>query len=165
MYTEENIPHAMCRDCKYFKIDADRRESLCKRIDHKYVKFFKPYFKSYCCGEHHTVCCEFEPKFPDSADFKDKWTCFEDFFPAYKSVWCTSEEIQNGFPFVVNDNFGVIYRVPFEKFVYGNVVEGGILQANMKLYSKRSKSSPTGYEIVRQKINGVNIVEVKRNEE
>ena len=34
MYTIEDCPHFMCQDCKYFKINADKEESLCKRIGH-----------------------------------------------------------------------------------------------------------------------------------
>ena len=70
MYTIEDCPHFMCQDCKYFKINADIEESLCKRIDHKKVRFHKNPFSSYHCGEHHIICRDFEPKHPEYADFK-----------------------------------------------------------------------------------------------
>ena len=86
MYTIEDCPHFMCQDCKYFKINADREESLCKRIDHKKVKFYKSPFSSYHCGEHHIICHDFEPKHPEYADFQN-WNGIDDYLNTFIESW------------------------------------------------------------------------------
>lgn len=159
MYNEYNCPNLACGDCKYFKINGDREHSPCKKIDHKTVKFHKPWFKSYDCGMHHLICGEFEPKHPEYADIKNKWTNFADFWKVYEKVWLTSSSRINGIPFILNDNFDVAYYVPLETFLYGKVVENGILNATRKSYLKQTRASPTGYTRINEEINGVKITE------
>lgn len=156
MYSAEDCPNLHCGDCKYFNINGDREPSPCKKINHKAVKFYKPWFKSYDCGMNHLVCGEFEPKHPEYADIKDKWTNFADFWKVYEKVWLTNCE-RNGIPFVLNDDFDVMYYVPLETFLYGKVVEDGILKATRKSYLRQSRASPTGYNRITENINGVKI--------
>lgn len=157
MYNDEDCPHFMCGDCKYFKVDADRSESLCKRIDHKTVKFWRPYFASYDCGQHHMICADFEPKHPEYADFKDKWEGFEDYWAAYKEAWLPSGT--STVPFYINDDHSAMYRVPLETFLYGPVVKDGVLQAISKTTSGKAKQSNGVqlYGLHREPIDGVRV--------
>ena len=137
-YTFYNCPHLYCMDCKYFSIKADREESLCKRVDHKTVKFFKSPVSSYSCGKNNIPCKDFELKFPDRVDFKDKWAGIEDIWPVYVDAWL------GGRPplyetFHLGNDFSTDYLVPFDLFYNGGMIEDGILKAVFKRTSVRDK--------------------------
>lgn len=157
MYTVDSCPHFMCWDCKFFRNDADRAESLCPRLNHKNLKWAKPWFKSYDCGEHHIICNAFKPKHPEYADFKD-WTNFDDYWAIYQKAWLPKALKYSTVSFILNDDFEVRYKVPLQLFIDGTHIIDGVLQATEKNYYKRCKKSdehPTGYVLVREKINGV----------
>lgn len=157
MYTIEDCPHFMCQDCKYFKINADREESLCKRIDHKKVRFHKNPFSSYHCGEHHIICRDFEPKHPEYADFKT-WEGVDDYWNTYIESWHNGKTPKT-LTFHVGGDYSIDYIVPFELFFYGGMIEGNILNAIQKRTTARDKVSHGVqlYKIKEEDILGVNI--------
>ncbi len=82
---DEN-PHIGCGDCKYFRINADREESLCKRIDHKATKFYRPWFKSYDCGQMTgIICSDFTPA-ERCKYLYEHWTSIEEYCEQYKQA-------------------------------------------------------------------------------
>ena len=142
--------HLGCGDCEYCnsKADMDGVESQCKRIDHKHLQFAVPWFKSYDCGQLSGITC---------ADFKpleirkwlyEHWVSIDDYMRAY-------EEIE-GKPYVrgylglcIDKDTSVRYYVNYKDFFYNKFLnEDGSLKWVKKCYYKRSKKSPTGYELV-----------------
>lgn len=161
MYTIDNCPHFGCGDCLYFDVNAERDNvvSICKRIDHKNVKFAEPYFKSYDCGQHyHIPCGDFIPKHLDYADAKE-WTNFNDFWNAYVKAWLPYENENITIPFTINDNTDVRYHVPLKRFIDGTMIMDGFLQATEKTYMKRTviDLGVQLYTVVHEEINGVKI--------
>lgn len=154
MYTIDTCPNLGCRNCKFWNINADRNDSICKRFDHKQIKVFTPYFKSYTCGENHVICADFEPKHPEYADMKE-WTNFEDFWKVYQKVWLTDCE-KRGIAVTLNGDTKVMYIVPLERFLYGTMIEDGRLMAIKKKYYKQTRSG-FGYKLITEEINGVKL--------
>lgn len=150
MYTVDTCPHVGCKDCAYFKVNADLNgiESICKRIDHKKVKFAIPRFKSYDCGCFHIPCGDFIPKHPEHADFKD-WTNFNDFWKVYVETWLPYGNENITVAFTINGDTSVRYHVPLSKFIDGTMIIDGVLQAIEKTYYAHH------YNIVHEKIDGV----------
>lgn len=167
MYTIDNCPHFGCKDCLYFKIDADLEnvKSTCKRIDHKIIKFYTPWFKSYDCGQlFHIPCGDFIPKDLKRVDCIN-WTNFKDFWDVYVKSWLPYENENTLIPFVVNGHSDIVYHVPLKRFIDGTMIENGVLRAVEKTYYKRTKNDfgVQLYTIVHEKINGVKL-EVQTNE-
>ena len=167
MYTVDNCPHFGCGDCVYFRVDADRVNAdqininqeniLCKRIDHKKVKFAISWFKSYDCGQSfHLPCADFIPKHLDYADAKE-WSGFEDFWKVYVKAWLPYENEDILLWFCLNDDTQVRYGVPLKKFLDGTMIQDGILMAIKKQYYKRQHKNDIGYTIINEEINGVQI--------
>ena len=161
MYTIDSCPHFGCGDCLYFKVNADMDnvESLCKRIDHKNIKFAVPFFKAYDCGQmYHIPCGDFIPKHLDYADAKE-WTNFNDFWAVYVEAWLPYGNENITVPFTINGDTSVRYHVPLKKFIDGTMIIDDVLQAVEKEYVKRAKIEYgiQLYEIVHEKISGVKI--------
>ena len=158
MYTVEDCPRIFCGDCAKWKIGADRGESLCPKLDHKKIKFYKPYFKSYDCGQYHTICSEFEPKHPEYADLKD-WTNFKDYWQVFEKAWLTACE-RRGIAVVLNDDFSTLYRIPLETWLYGDLVQDNVLMATVKQYSVRKLVNGCFLsQVVSEAIDGVQLTE------
>ena len=129
MYTVDTCPHYGCKDCKFFRVDADRNESLCKRIDHKTIKFAVPWFKSYDCGQYfHLPCADFIPKHIEYADAKE-WTNFEDFWDVYVKAWLPYQNEDILVWFCLNDDNSVRYGVPLDRFKDNTMIKDNILMA------------------------------------
>ena len=126
-------------------MDADRTESTCKRLDHKYIKFAFPWFKSYDCGQlSGTVCNDFEPS--DTVPWlKAHWKGWSDYWededPTKGKIWL-----------ILDDDRSVRYAVSRKDFVEGSFLdEEGNLKWIEKEYYKMSRSSPTGYILVHER--------------
>lgn len=157
-YTIDNCPHLGCQDCKYFRVNADREESICKRIDHKSIKFAKPWFKSYDCGASHIICRDFEPKHPEYTDF-ESWKGFDDYWKVFKEAWLPNSKaiIRTSVAFTLHDDTSIRYYVLLTDFINGTFIKDGKLLAFEKKYYKQSRKSPIGYELITEKIDGVEI--------
>lgn len=156
MYTVDTCPHYGCGDCKYFRIDADRNESLCKRIDHKKVKFAIPWFKSYDCGQNfHIPCNDFEPKYMHYADAKS-WDGFDNFWETYVKAWLPYQDENKLIWFCINNDTNIEYGLPMKVFIQGNMISDNTLLATKKRYYKRTKEG-FGYKLITEDINGVEI--------
>lgn len=163
MYTVDNCPHYGCGNCKYFKVDADRSESLCKRLDHKSVKFAVPWFKSYDCGQsYHLPCDDFEPKHMDYVDAKE-WTGFADFWQAYVQAWLPYQNEDILLWFTLHGDTMVEYGVPLKMFLDGSMIQGNTLMAKKKRYYKRTKEG-FGYKLIYEEIDGIEIIKGDTNE-
>ena len=140
---EENWCHLSCGQCVYFKVNADREESTCKRLDHKHIKFFKPYFKSYNCGQFSgCVCSDFAPV-EWCVWLRQHWVSIDDYLGG--------EEI-TGYVSLVVDDLPVIYRVKKKDFFYNDFIDqDGNLKWFEKVYYKVYRNSPTGYKLVTAK--------------
>lgn len=156
-----DVDNLRCSECKFYRVDADRNESLCKRIDHKRVKFAVPWFKSYDC-DHGCICSDFEPveyypamykNWHDIGGFINWWPLFVDQWLPYKNTEVLTY-------FTINDDTSIRYGVKLMDFVNGTMFKNGKLMAVEKMYvkhHKRSPKHPTGYEIVKEVIDGVDV--------
>lgn len=139
---QEEWPCLQHRHCKYFKVNADREESTCKRIDHKHIKFAKPYFKSYDCGQFQAgVCKDFTPAKVWKWLYKN-WTSYEDYFG--------KDFVPKGtIALCVNDDSSTRYHVKFYDFVNNCFMDkDGNPNWVYKQYYKRTKTTeenPIGY--------------------
>lgn len=156
MYTVDTCPHYGCGDCKYFRVDANRNENLCKRIDHKKIKFAIPWFKSYDCGQNfHIPCNEFEPKYMQYADAKE-WDGFDNFWEMYVKTWLPYQDENKLIWFCMNNNTNIEYGVPMKAFIEGHMMSDNVLLAIKRRYYKRTKDS-FGYKLITEDIDGVEI--------
>lgn len=139
-----------CGNCKFFRADADRNESLCKRIDHKTVKFYYPWFKSYDCNQHSgVICSDFIPASWCVHAVK-VWKGFDIYWENYVKQWLNTKTVS----FYINGDTSVCYQVPVMDFVYNRMFDkDGNLKAISRKYYKRSKKSSTGYELITEKID------------
>lgn len=143
-FFEENWSCLQCGQCRFFKVDADRSVSTCKRLDHKNIKFAVPWFKSYDCGQYSSIVCrEFEPS--DTVPWlKDHWKGWDDYWDG---------EEQNGFiHLILNDDKSVRYAVRRKDFVDNTFKEpDGSLKWIYKEYYKQTRKSPIGYELIKER--------------
>ena len=146
-YTVFSVPHLYCGDCKF-------RGRNCKRVDHEKVKFYKPCFQSYHGGEHHIPCRDFEPMFPQHADYRDKWQGIEDAWPVYLDAWCENGKPPKLLAFHLGDDFNTDYLVPFELFFDGGMIEDGVLKAEYKRTTVRDKVD-LGVQLYKQKLEKI----------
>lgn len=141
---EEEWCCLQCGQCAWFKVDADRSVSTCKRIDHKHFKFAVPWFKSYDCGQFAGCPCrDFIPS--DTVPWlKDHWKGWDDYWEGEKptrKVWLT-----------IDDNTAVRYAVSREDFINNTFLDAnGDLKWIEKHYYKQSRKSPTGYILVKER--------------
>ena len=147
---QDNYYFVGCGSCVHFKANADMDgvKSECLRLDHKFIKFAVPWFKSYDCGQHSAIMCEdFYPN--DSSGLKDHWTT-----PLDYAAGGDIERIRNargGVWVTVGGNTSVRYMIPwiiFWKLPIGideNYEPSGWTR---KQYYKRDSNSPTGYRLV-----------------
>lgn len=136
-------PRLTCGMCEFFKVNAEMEgiESTCKRLDHKKFKFATPWFKSYDCGLHSgCVCTEFKPS-ENSKYLHEHWTGFEDYFGEIDPKETVGLEIDG--------NREVRFHVRRTDFVNGTFINSdGNLKWVKKQYYKRTRKSPTGYELI-----------------
>ena len=158
MYTEENCPNIHCSCCKYYKSNAELEnvKSECKRVDHKKIRFYKPWFATYDCGSKHIPCNDFVPKHPEYEDFKE-WTNFDDFWKVYCKTWLPKKEENSSVAFFINGDESTMFSVKLKDFIDGSFIKDGILNAYEKAYYKQTKSG-FGYKLVKEKIKGVKIL-------
>ena len=141
---EENWSCLQCGQCKYFKVDADRSVSTCKRLDHKHIKFAVPWFKSYDCGQYSgSVCRDFEPS--DLVPWlKEHWISWDDYWEG--------EELKGTISLVLDGDTSIRYVVSRKDFTDGTFLDAdGNLKWIEKTYYKQSRKSPTGYILVHER--------------
>ena len=134
-------PAVGCGSCVHFNVNNDRQRSTCKRIDHKALTFYRPWFKSYDCGMFNSVMCrDFEPS---------------DTHPYLKQHWIGADAYVGEIPenqrtaLFLNGDTGIAYRVSTREFYDGTFITEDLkLRVYGDFYYKRSKSSPTGYNLV-----------------
>lgn len=164
MAEEREVSNLRCRDCKYYLVTADQRmtKSRCKRLDHKKIKFAVPWFKFYDC-DFGTICSDFKPNkhFPAIKQEWEELGGFENWWPLWVKQWLPYQNTDKLVYFVLNDNEDVRYGVRLLDYVYGNLFrEDGKFNAVEKEYyvrHKKSEKHPTGYELVHEEIDGVEI--------
>lgn len=142
---QDTCYHVGCGDCEFFRVNADREESRCKRIDHKRIRFYVPWFKSYDCGQRSAVMC---------ADFKPaKWHkyLYEHWTdPVDYAAMGDINRIKDSKKWVslriANDPW--VYRISAWDFWNNTFLEedGSLKWASRWKYI-RTRSSPTGYAI------------------
>ena len=145
-----------CGECKHFQVDADRREdTTCKRIDHKKIQFARPYFKSYDCGQFHSnICSEFEPN-SIAKWLKEHWTGIYTWISAWENDNKRSFFDNNYTVLTLNGDNSVRYYVKRADFFNGTFVNSdGSLKWVKKCYTKASRKSPTGYQVVWEQNTG-----------
>lgn len=145
----EECCHIGCGDCKYFQVDADRRQDVtCRRIDHKRVKFAVPWFKSYDCGQQSgIICADFVPAKWHKWLF-EHWTSIEDYCREYEEVE-GRPRVRGMLWLCLDGNTDVEYGVDYLDFYNGTFAgPDGKPMWKERRYYKRSRKSPIGYELV-----------------
>lgn len=135
-------------------MNADREESYCKRIDHKSVQFFRPWFKSYDCGQYSgIICADFVPASWCINAVKE-WNGFDEYWENYIEQWLPHSNTNRSISFFINGDTSVSYQVKLLDFVYNTMFDDhGGLKAISKQFYKRDKTSPVGYRLITEKIN------------
>lgn len=153
---QREVDNYHCGSCKYFKVNADREESTCKRIDHKKIQFTIPWFKSYDCGQFSgVVCSDFIPA-DWHIDAVKNWTTFEEYWDNFVEQWLPYCDMDTLYYFTINGDKDMRYGIPLRDYVYGTMWEGNKFKAVEKVYYKKDKDSKgSGRKIVRERIDGV----------
>lgn len=153
---QRDVNNFHCGNCKYFRVDADWNESVCKRIDHKHIQFYRPFFKSYDCNQNSgVVCSDFIPA-ARCVNAAKEWKGFEEYWENYVEQWLPYSDTNVTISFYLNGNTDESYQVKLLDFVYGNMFEGNKLKAVSKQYYKRcSNPNGCGYKLITEPIDGV----------
>jgi hypothetical protein len=152
------VSNLHCGNCKFFKVDADRNESICKRIDHKTIQFGRAWFKSYDCNQHTgIICSDFIP-----ADWcisiVREWNGFDEYWFNYVEQWLPYKNIDMLIPFFVNGDTDNKYMVKLMDFINGTMIENSKLKAVQKVYYKQDRDPEGyGYKLIKEEIDGVYI--------
>lgn len=156
-----DVDNLRCNECQFYRVNADREESICKRIDHKRVKFAVPWFKSYDC-DHGCICSDFIPvehypavykNWQEIGGFKGRW-------PLWVEQWLPYKNTDVLTYFTIGKDTSIRYGVHLMDFVNGTMFDGDVLKAVEKMYIKRVKKSdknPIGYKVIRKSIDGVTV--------
>ena len=139
------VEHLYCGDCKFFRVDADRHESFCKRIDHKQVRFAIPYFKCYDCNQSAgIICSDFVPATQYKQIVKE-WKGFDEYWNNYVDQWLPYGNTDTTVGFTLNGDNKVRYYVKLMDFVNGTMFsQGGMLKWVYKRYYKQDRN-PKGF--------------------
>lgn len=144
MFRDHNT-HLGCGDCKFCdpKGDLDGVVSPCKRLDHKKYKFAMPWFKSYDCGQRNgSICGNFEPK---------EWKLWlaRHWKPEYINEY---RKLCHGTIGLVIDGITKIryYVSALDFFENTFMNKDGTLKWTKRMYYIKSRSSPIGYELIRE---------------
>lgn len=138
-----------CKDCKYF-------ENGCKRVDGKKVNFAKTTFICEAFGDY--ICSDFV--FKDSRIYGIRnWIDFETYWKEFQENWFPRRNLDTyNVYFVLNNNQDVRYGVRIKDYIYGNMFSGNRLNAVEKMYYRQTRNpNHSGYELVREEINGVDV--------
>lgn len=150
----DDFSNLTCGMCKHFKVDAEQTNvvSTCKRIDHKHLRFWHPYFKSYDCGQFGShVCNEFEP----ATWIKNLYERWE----GWDAYWGDEDPYgKKRVGLYIDGNREVMYIVPYKDFAEGTFVEGGYLKWTEKKYMVQARSSPIGYKLITECNNGEELI-------
>lgn len=173
MQTSQNnkyeVTNFRCRDCKYYKPNAelDGIKSMCKRIDHKKIRFAVPWFKSYDC-DFGTPCSDFEPN-PIYPRFIEEWEYlggFDSWWSLWVEQWLPYQTVNKMVYFTINGDSNIEYGVSLLDYVFGHMFrQDGKLNSTIRRYYKHHKKSdefPYGYELVYERIDGVDIDELSK---
>lgn len=138
-----------CGSCKYCNpcANMEGQESKCRRLDHKHIQFAVPWFKSYDCGQLSAImCADFEPV--DWFKYlKEHWTD-----PLDYAAGGDESRIRGKVWLCLDGDQSVRYAVTMRDFWFGTFLNSdGTLKWVEKMYYKRSRTSPTGYKLVRKK--------------
>lgn len=146
----ESNCHLECGQCKYFQVDADRREdTTCKRLDHKRYKLAVPWFKSYDCGQFHcNVCSDFEPR-ESSKWLHEHWTTMDDYIADYEAIEGKSFFDNKYTVLCLDNNTDVRYYVNRIDYFNNTFINAdGTLKWVKKCYYKKTRSNAIGYKLV-----------------
>lgn len=154
-----------CYECRYHKCDAERDgvESTCKRIDHKTIRFYTPWFRSYDCGTQHLICRDFEPDLFRWPRGDGIWKGYDDYRALMKETgeaWASDnrESVSKRLWFRLSDDgFKTIYEVDTEDFINGTMIQDGYLRARRRIRCKPSRDSVTGYRWIYEDIDRVKL--------
>jgi len=136
--------HKVCNMCRHYdsKADLPGHESQCKRLDHKHLRFWKPWFKSYDCNG--PVCSDFTPA--ERCLF---------LYRHWKPEFNLPPEDDEKVALVVDGDREIMWHVRALDFFYGDHInEDGSLCWTDKVYYKQSKSNPIGYVCLQEYPDG-----------
>lgn len=146
----EDFPCLQCGHCKFFNVKADMLDvqSTCKRLDHKHIKFAKPWFKAYDCGQFGgCICKDFEPS-PTCVYLYVHWLSYLDYFKH-------DPDDSSLIALVLDNDFSVRYFVKKKDFVNNTFLNpDGTLKWVKKMYYKVSRKNSVGYQLVNEYPDG-----------
>lgn len=141
----DDFCHVGCGMCSHFSARADQPgcESTCKRIDHKKIQFYHPWFKSYDCGQFTAIMCR---------DF-----CPASTAPKLVEEWVGTDEYVGDIPeesrmyVFLNGDKNIAFAISTKEFYEGSFITEDLkLRAYGRMYYKMKRSAPTGYELVKE---------------
>ena len=139
--TNDNWCRIECGHCKWFRADADIKESTCKRLDHKHFRFAKKIFKCYDCGQRQgNICADFEPS-NRAVWLKSHWKQVKLQLIPYKDTDVIHLNIDG--------NADVRYAIKAQDFYNNTFINSdGTLKWIYKCYVVKSRKAVTGYKTV-----------------
>ena len=140
----DNWSHISCKDCKYYSCKDD---CYCKkRLDHKKYRMAQPWFVTVYDYDFH-ICSEFE------ATDRYPWL-----YNNWKKEFTENYYSDELMGIIINGNRDIRYMVRVKDYFYNTLFdENGELKWVKKMYYKKSKSSPIGYELIREFPDGTKV--------
>lgn len=152
-YGGKGCPNWKCGDCIHHKWNRNKAKyEPCPRLDHDKIQFAKPWFKSYDANQHSGIICS--DFYPNEANYRiyGYEGGFEYYWKRYVKYWLPYSNVNIYAWFIQNGDTSIRYGVPLLDFVYGkHLTKSGKLKAKKRMFYKQSRSSPTGYILVRQR--------------
>lgn len=141
----DNVPNLHCGSCKNYRSCGE----YCKRrIDHKNIKYAKPWFKCYDANQFSgVICSEFKP----STSFPwlvEHWNGFQEYWQLFVEAWLPYKNTNKLIWFTIGENESVWYGMPLLDYVYGNMYnEDGTPKFVKKMYYKQTRTG-FGYKLI-----------------
>ena len=151
-----------CGNCIHWNSLWDAKhgkgKSTCKRIDGDIIQFYKPTFLI-SAPPTHFPCSEFSPN-PMYKQLYANWRGFDEYINNYMTYWDPTlprrYHTTANTCFTVNHDYDVIYDMRLADYVEGNMWRAdGKFNVHTKTYYKRSRRSPTGYQLIHEDIDGL----------
>lgn len=136
-------PWIRCFNCIHYNglAHLPDRVSRCKRLDHKHVKFYTPWFKSYDCDG--PICADFQP------DTLAKWLYRHwrpEFIRDYLKEYLAERPVNCHVPLILDGDRSVLYHVRYEDYFNGTFLneDGSLKWVNRQFLRKVARKSSDG---------------------
>ena len=155
---EHDVDSFTCQQCRFWGVR--RSGNRCPCIDHRFVNFARPWFSSDVMTGSHVICRLFQPDreaCPAAACLWDTLGGFDRWFHLWNKQWHPRIDYDLAFmglnlarPIPGRHHSDDRFYVPAMAFFNAEMIRDGKIACSYATHIRKSKSSPLGYEWIRE---------------